>query len=309
MITKSLLRFNHTKIGAKTQKARTATAHVSYIMRSEAMTKFQCENMPDGGRGTRVFFDRLWEKAGMPENARICDKLMIALPLELSQEQRYDVVRSFMQELGQGRIAWCAAHHDSGEDSHNPHAHIAFKDADITTGRKVIGTTTNSRDVREAEAHGWKVPPRTTTADMRKMWCDHLNGFMERAGLDIRYDPRTLKEQGIDREAQIHVGPKAQALEEKGHAFESQDRMRNGHSLPYTLIDEDSRAKHNSTIIARNKERELARDSSPKFGASHRDDPEMRALLEAQERVTAEHRAVNPGNGLFHIRQEKRVRR
>ena len=70
MGTKSLPTFKHTSIGAKTHKARTTTAHVSYIMRSEAMTKFQCENMPDGGRGTRVFFDKLWEKAGMPENAR-----------------------------------------------------------------------------------------------------------------------------------------------------------------------------------------------------------------------------------------------
>ncbi len=139
--------------------------------------------------------------------------------------------------------------------------------------------------MREAEAHGWKVPPRTTTADMRKMWCDHLNGFMERAGLDIRYDPRTLKEQGIFREPQIHIGPKAQALENKGHAFESQDRVRNGHSLPYTLIDEGSRARHNDSIIARNKDNELAKDSSPQFAARLRDDPEMLALLHAQERA------------------------
>ena len=42
MGTKSLPTFKHTSIGAKTHKARTTTAHVSYIMRSEAMTKFQC---------------------------------------------------------------------------------------------------------------------------------------------------------------------------------------------------------------------------------------------------------------------------
>ena len=137
MVTKSLPTFKHTSIGAKTHKARTATAHVSYIMRSEAMTEFQAENMPDGGRGTRVFFDRLWEKAGMKDNARIADKLMIALPVELNQEQRYELVRNFMHQLGHGRIPWCAAHHDSGQDAHNPHAHIIFKDADIDTGRKV----------------------------------------------------------------------------------------------------------------------------------------------------------------------------
>ena len=102
MGTKSLPTFKHTSIGAKTHKARTTTAHVSYIMRSEAMTKFQCENMPDGGRGTRVFFDKLWEKAGMPENARIADKLMIALPVELNQEQRYERRRELYEATRPG---------------------------------------------------------------------------------------------------------------------------------------------------------------------------------------------------------------
>ena len=58
---------------------------------------------------------------------------------------------------------------------------------------------------------------------------------MERAGIDIRYDPRTLKEQGIDRDPEIHIGPKAQALDEKGYDFESQDHVRGERSIPYTL--------------------------------------------------------------------------
>ncbi len=287
MVTKSLPTFKHTSIGAKTHKARTATAHLSYIMRSDAMTEFQAENMPGGERGTRVFFDRLWEKAGMKESARIADKLMIALPVELNREQRYELVRSFMQELGQGRISWCAAHHDSGEDAHNPHAHILFKDADIETGRKVVGTTTSSRDVREAQEHGWKIPPRTTTSDMRKMWCEHLNHFMERAGIDIRYDPRTLKEQGIDRDPQIHIGPKAQALEEKDYEFSSGDRVRGDRSIPYSLFDQGSRAEHNDHIIEANRQKERAKGYERVNGGSRqpgppREDVEKRTLREAQ---------------------------
>ncbi|MGO9545794.1 MAG: MobA/MobL family protein [Rhodomicrobium sp.] len=300
MVTKSLPTFKHTSIGAKTHKARTATAHLSYIMRSEAMTKFQAENMPDGGRGTRVFFDKLWEKAGMPDNARIADKLMIALPVELNQEQRYELVRSFMHELGKGRIAWCAAHHDRGQDEHNPHAHIIFKDADIDTGRKVVGTTTSARDVREAKEHGWKIPPRTTTADMRKMWCDHLNDFMERAGIDVRYDARTLKEQGIERDPQIHIGPKAQALDEKGYQFESHDQTRGKRSIPYSMLDHDSRAAHNSHIIEANKQKEReqaagmsangaqSRQPHSSIHGATREDQEKRALREAQGQARRE---------------------
>jgi hypothetical protein len=86
MVTKSLPAFMHSSIGAKTHKPRAASKHMAYIMRPNAMTKFQAENMPDGGPGTRGFFDRLWQKASMPENARIADQLIIALPLELTAE-------------------------------------------------------------------------------------------------------------------------------------------------------------------------------------------------------------------------------
>ena len=238
-------------------------------MRSNALTHFQAENMPQGERGTRVFFDRLWDKAGMPENARIADKLMIALPVELSPEQRYEVLRSFMQKLGHGRIAWCAAHHESGDDAHNPHAHVVFKDADIDTGRKVVGTTTSAGDVRDAKEHGWKIPPRTTTIDMRKMWCEHLNDFMERAGIDVRYDPRNLRDQGIDRAPQIPIGPKAQALHEKDYDFSSRDRIHGEHAIPYTLFDEASRAAHNDHIkeailLQRQAKEEERANGSPK---------------------------------------------
>jgi MobA/MobL family len=287
MVSKSLPSFKHSSIGAKTHKARTATAHVSYIMRAEAKTHFQAENMPDGGRGTRVFFDKLWEKAGMPENARICDKLMIALPNELGPEQRYEAVQTFMQELGHGRIAWCAAYHEQGEDAHNPHAHIVFKDADIDTGRKVIGTTTSAKDVREAQEHGWKVPPRMTTAGLRQAWCEHLNKFMERAGLDIRYDARKLKEQGIDREPQIPIGPKAQALEEKGYAFASHDQAHGDRAIAYSLLDQASRVQYNEQIIEANREKERAdtdktRQSREPSGPRWRQDKEWRDLLKSQ---------------------------
>jgi hypothetical protein len=290
MITKTLPAFKHTSIGAKTHKARTATAHVSYIMRSDAMSKFQAGNMPDGGRGTRVFFDKLWGQEGMPEKARIADKFMIALPLELSPEQRREAVRSFMESLGKGRIAWCAAHHDQGEDAHNPHAHIVFKDADIDTGKKVIGTTTSARDVREAIQHGWKVPPRMTTKDLRHAWCDHLNRAMERAGLDIRFDARTYKERGIDRESGIHIGPKAQALAEKGYTFESHDLQRGEQigrqTIPYSEIDAGSRVDHNHRIGAANDERARAQAEARKSTyAIPREDAEKRELREAQGRT------------------------
>ena len=166
----------------------------------------------------------------------------------------------------------------------NPHAHVVFKDADIHTGGKVIGTTTSLKDVREAQEHGWKVPPRATTQDLRNRWCDHLNKVMERAGLDIRYDARSLKEQGIDREPQIPIGPKAQALEEKGYAFDSHDQTRGDRTIAYSLLDQASRVQYNDRIIETNREKERAdagkarKPSTPRS----RQHEEWRDLLKAQ---------------------------
>ena len=156
----------------------------------------------------------------------------------------------FMDKIGHGRIAWLAAFHDIGKDEHNPHCHLIFRDADIETGRKVVGTTTSAKDVREAEEHGWRVPPRMTTKDLRVAWCEHLNAEMERHGLEARFDQRTLKAQGIDREPQIHVGPKAMSMADKDRSFESRDRQRGGHANVYSLLDAGSRAEHNKRIIA-----------------------------------------------------------
>jgi hypothetical protein len=81
---------------------------------------------------------------------------------------------------------------------------------------------------------------------------------MERAGLDIRYDARSFKEQGIEREPQIPIGPKAQALEEKGHTFDSHDRSRGDRTIAYSLLDQMSRVQYNNQIIEANREKEAA---------------------------------------------------
>jgi MobA/MobL family len=78
---------------------------------------------------------------------------------------------------------------------------------------------------------------------------------MERHGLDARFDQRTLKDQGIDREPQIHVGPKAMSMAEKNRDFESQDRKRGDHANVYSLLDAGSRAEYNKRIIEDNRER------------------------------------------------------
>ena len=255
MSVRSLPHFSHKPIGKTTHKKGMSYSHVNYITRDEACSKILSRNMPEDRDGARPYFEREANKEGVPANARVADTLIVALPIELSKEQRHEAVAGFMEKIGQGRIAWLAAFHDKGKDEHNPHCHIIFRDADVETGRKVVGTTTSAKDVREAEEHGWRVPPRMTTKELRVAWCEHLNAEMERHGLDARFDHRRLKEQGIDREPQIHVGPKAMSMAEKSRNFDSQDRKRGDHANVYSLLDAGSRAEHNNRIIEGNRQR------------------------------------------------------
>ena len=305
--------FSHSAIGKTTHKRGFAYSHVNYITREDACSKVLAGNMPDSREdGARAFFDREANKDGVAANARIADTFIIALPIELSKQQRHQAVASFMDKIGKGRIAWLAAFHDMGEDEHNPHCHLILRDADVETGRKVLGTTTSAKDVREAEAHGWKVPPRMTSKDLRVAWCEHLNGEMERHGHEARFDARTLKEQGVDREPQIHVGPQASAMAEKGKRFDSQDRRRGDHANVYTLIDAVSRAEHNERIRQANQQRDArikaALDRIPgqegveKRALRQRQSAERKAFYAAQARDRA---ALREAHGAQKLEQQR----
>jgi hypothetical protein len=259
MRIRSLPHFSHKPIGKTTHKKGMSYAHVNYITRDDACSKTLAGNMLADREGARPYFEREAAKDGVPANARIADTLIIALPLELTREQRHEAIERFMEKIGKGRIAWIAAFHDKGKDEHNPHCHLIFRDADIETGRKVVGTTTSAKDVKEATERGWKVPPRMTTKDLRVTWCEHLNAEMERHGIDVRFDQRKLKERGIDKEPEIHIGPKANSMSAKDRAFFSQDRRRGDHANVYTLLDAGSRAEYNAGIIERNRQRDKER--------------------------------------------------
>lgn len=292
MSVRPLPHFAHKPIGKTTNAKGFSYQNINYITREDACSKTIAQNMPADRSGARPFFERMAYADGVAANARIADTLIIALPIEMTPEQRWEAISGFMEKIGKGRIAWLSAFHDMGKDEHNPHAHVIFRDADIETGRKVVGTTTSAKDVKEAEEKGWRVPPRMTTKDLRVAWCDHLNGEMQRHGHEARFDHRTLKQQGIDRQAGIHVGPKANSMAKKERDFESRDRDRGNHANIYSLIDSGSRAEHNERIAEENRRREADKRAA-QSGLPHqpvlREGAEKRLL---RERQAAERKAM-----------------
>jgi hypothetical protein len=202
---------NHKPIGKSTQeRPYTTGAHVNYITRNNALGRLDGARMPVERDGARDFFNDAED--GSRSNGRVADKLMLALPKELNPEQRAELVRGYAEDVTDGRAPWLAAHHDKGKDAQNPHCHLVFRDRDPNTGKRVFGTT-----------------DRGSTQRLRDKWQAHANRALERAGRPERIDARSLKAQGIDREPQVHEGPRNRAAAANGRRPVSRPRdVRNG---------------------------------------------------------------------------------
>ena len=242
---------NLKSIGRTTHAAGTAGAHLSYIGRERAEPERFASNMPVDPKAARTWMDN--QERADRKNARVCDKIRIALPRELDSQQRADLVRSFAEDLTGGRVPWYAAIHQTGRDAHNPHAHVVIRDRDIETGRRVVRLSDSKRDREKAglspSAAEW----------VRERWEHSANQALERAGHDVRVDRRSLAAQGIEREPTIHVGPRANQIDRTVERPESQTRVTgNGRVIDYPYIDAGrTRRERNNEIVDFNLEKDL----------------------------------------------------
>lgn len=282
----ALMHFQHKHIGKSTHAARVASSNVHYITRME-------EAGPERGARSQqaeaVDYHTRTSAAGwvgaarMPEeknaaarwldaaaaddraNARVCDTFIVALPRELSKEQRIELVRDWCEDATKGKAAWFAAIHDKGKDEANPHAHIIIRDRDYSKEYasekqrpRVMGTSTGKKEIESALRRGVEPPPRVTTYELRASWAEHTNRALERAGVKQRVDPRSYKEQGIDKQAGVHEGRAARRMEQRGERPESRVKEQAARSVAYNLIDE-GRTRPEENRERRRRELELER--------------------------------------------------
>jgi hypothetical protein len=155
----------------------------------------------------------LWNAAELAEKRKdscVAREHVVALPSELTPEQRLKLVKSYAKELAQRhRCAVDYALHEPSKegDDRNYHAHI------LCTTRKVEGLGLGPKCDREKSGRDRKKDLETE----RKTWAIWVNYDLERAGIDERVDHRSLKDQGIeDRVPTSHVGPTVTAIQRRG---------------------------------------------------------------------------------------------
>ena len=128
---------------------------------------------------------RLWNEVERCENrkdAQVAREVEVGLPIELSKSEQIELLRDFVKRefVARGMVADFSLHLDNPE---NPHAHILLTTRDITDdgfGQKNRGWN------QTTELMGW-----------RRGWAEVTNEHLAQAGLGVRIDHRSYKEQRL----------------------------------------------------------------------------------------------------------------
>ncbi len=138
------------------------------------------DHAPDWVRDRSELWNRV-EESETRKNSQVAREVRVALPAELTHDERVDLVRDFVCEqfVDRGMVADIALHAPGREgDERNHHAHILLTTREIDAE----GFTTKNRDWNKVELlEGW-----------REAWARDSNAALERAGIEDRVDHRTL---------------------------------------------------------------------------------------------------------------------
>lgn len=181
------------------------------------------------------FADRafLWNEVEASEkrkDAQLCRSVTLALPHELTAEQRLNLTREFVREqfVSKGMIADLAIHEPvaaKGENPKNFHTHV------LLTLRKA-----SEHGLHKTKTREWNA--RANVELWRAAWSAHQNRALERFGHRDRVDHRRLDEQraeawrqgaveravALTRYPEKDIGHRAWAMLKQGHELDPAKR-------------------------------------------------------------------------------------
>lgn len=209
------------KIGAKGK----ATAHAAYISREgkysdgkryEDLEAKGSGNMPKWAEANTAHF---WNSADEHEraNGSVYREIEVALPRELTPDQRRELVEDFVrQELSDQHAYQWAIHTPKAalEGGEQPHAHIMYSERRLDGIERDPGQFFKRYNAKNPERGGaQKASGGKARGEMkdellltRQRWADVQNAHLERHGHAARVDHRSLADQGVERAPEKHLG-------------------------------------------------------------------------------------------------------
>ena len=189
---------------------------------------------------------RLWNTAEAAEkqrNSRVAREYQVALPPELTPDQRLALARAFSRELADRYgVAVDLAIHDPkpGRESTNFHAHMLTTTREVTpTG---LGAKTGLDMHSVARAQRGLSSHSEEYSTLRERWATLTNQALREANVEARVDHRSLAAQGIDRKPLLHVPFEFYQLERKGMPKEAAERLREDYRARLSAYRERSAA-------------------------------------------------------------------
>ncbi len=219
------------RAGERIRDERTGKLH-NYSRRRDVIHAeiFLPSNVPAGEATWARARSTLWnavEAAERRRDSRVAREVQVALPVELSPEQRLELARGFSRELADRyRVAVDLAVHEPRPegDPRNFHAHLLLTTREVTgagLGRKA------GLDAKLADSFGRQ---RDESAKemrvIRERWASRTNDALQAAGVEARVDPRSLAAQGIDRLPRPQIPFVAYQMERRGLRSEVAERIR-----------------------------------------------------------------------------------
>jgi hypothetical protein len=241
--------------------------------------------LPGGGGFNREDFWNRIEVHHKRGDAVLAREIEVSLPAELSRDARRALAAGFAREISDRyRVAADVSIHAPGldRDQRNHHAHILLSACHVaedgTPGKKAV-----ELDPIHCDRHGLK-----NLADReRTRWAELCNHSLERAGVSVRVDHRSLSARGIDLAAGVHLGPNVVRMERRGLRTDRGDAGREiekhneeVRGISAKLIDLAEARKRIETEQRRQEENVRKREQKPAIDLWHK-----RWIEREQERV------------------------
>ncbi|WP_174889606.1 MobA/MobL family protein [Candidatus Williamhamiltonella defendens] len=204
-----------------------ASAHADYISRENKYAqKLGLEDLVYKSHGNMPIWAahdprEFWQSADNFEraNGSTYREIEVALPRELNDYQRIELVNEFIkEELGNRHTYQYAIHNpkSSLDGKDQPHAHIMFSERvndGIERDPQQYFKRANSKNPEKGGAKKFRFGETPTDrkqylVNLRPRWADIQNIHLKRHGHSTRVDHPSLSEQRIDRIPERHLGPR-----------------------------------------------------------------------------------------------------
>lgn len=152
---------------------------------------------------------QLWnavERAEKRKDAQLAREILLSLPHELTDGERRQLVRDFVQGqfVARGMIADLAIHLPGSEgDNRNHHAHV------MLTMRELAGD-----GFADKKNRGWN--GKDVLEGWRQCWAEHQNARFAQLGYDLKVDHRSVIDRGEDHTPEPKLGPRNSKLHRVG---------------------------------------------------------------------------------------------